>query len=856
MADPEQQLLAELSFFTDAKTPQPELPAPSDLDNDSDASLGERKMDHMLVSKDDQRTASELKFLGLGKVGSKTAYKETTHEILSDSSSNSSPAATTGQSADRSPKRKTSDILIVAERPKRPFHGRGKEHSIPNPVASKPAAGQLNRPTKNPLTSKKSQTFTRNAISDKFAFQDDTAQGAVSTEPHNSTRTRKQTKPTGPNKGPIERNGVEQGRRKLERNVKEQVRRKPGLVDEGAKRKRGRPRKTETATVAVRKPKAEKASTKEVEDSMNPSYRRSARHRGSEPIEKSIEDEVAMSKVATVDNGETSRSAALRIEALERTNEQQGLFVEDAESEDVASIKSRGSAQISRSASRLQPDHVDLMSSSPQRPRIGVSCNVTDTSKKQRASPSDYVARPRRRRNEQERLSQGRMPALSPKALSKNVQGSQGGGSEGDFENGDGNARLTGEEAEQSEENRSDPEYHAEPPEEVPPLNENTAEEIGGSSEDDASSEEEDIPDADEDGDQGEVIELFDGERLWQNVLEGARTVGASTVKGKESLRRPKLVTDTIKGFVELVKDMKMLYEGIGSENLAKPDLEADEQRLAAVTEDVGDFVDELSEARTSEHERSLLIQDIYAHAIPAMVFMLKAALSCRSRRYSRPEDNERLDEVIRIQATIIQLCEKARRWKAIPVTKRPIKRAVANNILPPMRDLKERYFGREAVRRHTRTSREAQQRASEEAHMKRQERLEQEKREVQKQIQDNLRQFQLAQRPRTTRKQARQNTNHRIVRERQRPGTIDLELGDTGSLDLRTHQDRQAEERPRAVDQQPLQSVYPVRPHQRSHATTGDHWTKEQNTALVEQLQNPATRSLPGKFILDLLVR
>ena len=225
--------------------------------------------------------------------------------------------------------------------------------------------------------------------------------------------------------------------------------------------------------------------------------------------------------------------------------------------------------------------------------------------------------------------------------------------------------------------------------------------------------------------------------------------------------------------------------------------------------------------------------------------------MQCRSRHYSQPEDIVNLEEVIEIQAAVIDMCEKARQWKAKPLTQRPIMRAVANKILPSLRHLKERCFDLELERRQTCILRKEQQRAIEKAHIMWQERQERETREIKQHIQDNLREFQLAPRPRKTTRQARQNASPRVVRERQILGSLDLGFGNSDNVDSWTPQDRQMEGRPRGVGLQSQQTVYPVGPHQRRGATTIDPWTKDQNMALVEQLQNPASRYLPGKSTL-----
>ena len=218
------------------------------------------------------------------------------------------------------------------------------------------------------------------------------------------------------------------------------------------------------------------------------------------------------------------------------------------------------------------------------------------------------------------------------------------------------------------------------------------------------------------------------------------------------------------------------------------------------------EFVDNLSEDKASVNKRaeSLLVQDIYTHAIPAMVFMLKAALFCRSVRYSDPEDVDSLAEIVQIQAKIVRLCENARRWKAEPLTKRPIKNSVAGKILPAMRDLKLNFFGRELEQRREKAQKRAENRKLEES--------------------------------------------HRALRQRLLQAKLDFIQRKKNNLSSWSEKYRQLEVRQNVVNRHFQQVNRPFKFHQRSHHTTADQWTAEQNEALVEELLSERTRHLPGK--------
>ena len=302
-----------------------------------------------------------------------------------------------------------------------------------------------------------------------------------------------------------------------------------------------------------------------------------------------------------------------------------------------------------------------------------------------------------------------------------------------------------------------------------------------------------------------EDFELFGGIKPWRKIIMGLkRILGVST-------RRPKIRTKTALDSITLTQELASLYREVGSWSERDPNHETVKDRLRTLRRELNNAIGEISESKAPMHElqNSYLVQDIYDSVIPSMVFMLHAALICRSRHYSEPDDIECLEEVIEIQVHIIRLCEKARRWKAKPISEEPIIGAVTKTVLPSMRILEHECFSRELARRTD----AARQRAWPAKFAESQRRF-QEHRELEKQ------------------------RNRRELLERRRM----------------MHEP--FEERPRARDSRPQQTSHVneiSRAHRRSHSTTSDQWTREQNEDLVQGLLSQESRDLPGQSALVL---
>ena len=333
-----------------------------------------------------------------------------------------------------------------------------------------------------------------------------------------------------------------------------------------------------------------------------------------------------------------------------------------------------------------------------------------------------------------------------------------------------------------------------------------------GVSENDAQLPHDNVSDESDESNEEADFELFGGFKDWESVIERVKEVGVSRRKGVVvSREKPEIKTKTVQDLVTLMQKLASRYREVRFGSERDSNHETAEVELRDLREELYQAIDEISESNASE-DKSYLIQDIDAHLIPSMVFMLRIALKSRSKLFSKPDDTEFLEEIAGIQDKVIHLCEKARRWKARPKAKDPIMGAVARDVLPSMRTLKA-YFDRELAGRIDL----AWQRKSQAEHVASYERA-CEQRKMQKE------------------------RHHQRVLENRRMMYEQIEQ-------------RQIEKRQRARNSRFQTSHVDdiSRVHRRSHPITSDQWTREQNEDLVKRLISEESRDLPGKSPLFL---
>ncbi len=190
----------------------------------------------------------------------------------------------------------------------------------------------------------------------------------------------------------------------------------------------------------------------------------------------------------------------------------------------------------------------------------------------------------------------------------------------------------------------------------------------------------------------GLEIELFGEDDSWATVLDGARRVGMSEVKGILVKEKPKLETKSIENIITLVKEVKGMYKNLSQ--YQENDHDGRDGLHQQLIEGLGKITREIEQVSETKagNKKAEVIQDIYAHAIPHLVRLLEVALQCRTKEYAKSYDTDALQEVIALQDDILKICHKAREWKTKPLTSRPIIRPTSHKIFPYLRDVKRAF--------------------------------------------------------------------------------------------------------------------------------------------------------------------
>lgn len=160
------------------------------------------------------------------------------------------------------------------------------------------------------------------------------------------------------------------------------------------------------------------------------------------------------------------------------------------------------------------------------------------------------------------------------------------------------------------------------------------------------------------------ALEVLVQDNAWAEINKARRAIGVSTTKGGKVKNIPKLHTEQGKELVTIIKTATQLY-------LSADQDDSNVQSQQAFKE-LDRHIKNLSEESCADEE-SEVVQDLYAHAIPKLVRLLKTVLRARSTHLKPRSDTSTLKEVIGLQDTLIRLCDKAREWKAKPKTPSPI---------------------------------------------------------------------------------------------------------------------------------------------------------------------------------------
>jgi hypothetical protein len=189
-------------------------------------------------------------------------------------------------------------------------------------------------------------------------------------------------------------------------------------------------------------------------------------------------------------------------------------------------------------------------------------------------------------------------------------------------------------------------------------------------------------------------IELYGQEPAWDEVLKGAEQIGVSTTGGSQTKILPRLENPVIRYIVRSTRSATRLLKRLLEElDMEEEDAGVLEARLETALADIGEKVKALDETAAGT-KRSETAKDIYAHAIPSLVFLLRSALQYRTMDYAQPSDLEFLKSMISIQDTILLLCEKAFAWNAKAYHETPIVCPTRQIIRPCLRTVREAFQG------------------------------------------------------------------------------------------------------------------------------------------------------------------
>lgn len=262
---------------------------------------------------------------------------------------------------------------------------------------------------------------------------------------------------------------------------------------------------------------------------------------------------------------------------------------------------------------------------------------------------------------------------------------------------------------------------------------------------------------------------------------------------------------------ITLVKKVKGIYRDLQQYQETDHDGGDDlHEQLIEGLDNIGREIKRVSEKKAG-NQKAEIIQDIYAHAIPHLVKLLEVALQCRTKDYSKSHDTDALQEIIALQDDILELCHKARKWEAKPLTTRPIIRPTSHKILPYLRDVRTA-FQTELEEREEGRNREVELKKQKKATLKRRKEYDEEKRRREEESQRRREEIW-----REIVEQLDQNEGTSADRGRSN------QLSEDSSI-LGTPRFRQS--------------------------FTFNHWTQEQDLELLRRLQWKALRRLPGLYL------
>ncbi|KAI9673030.1 MAG: hypothetical protein M1817_003194 [Caeruleum heppii] len=206
---------------------------------------------------------------------------------------------------------------------------------------------------------------------------------------------------------------------------------------------------------------------------------------------------------------------------------------------------------------------------------------------------------------------------------------------------------------------------------------------------------------------------LLHQEEKFLSIFSQLKKIGVQTRNGERIRHQVSLKTEQITRFVQVVAEASALFKGLRGDDDGenREETGSSSDRMGALLSDIERDIRSCNESSVEEGTRREMKQDIYAHGIPSLVRLLKAAL-----RYHQSTDDFSVGspaflQVLDIMDLALALGEKVYRWKVRLGPSIPVIKAVRNGILVPLREIRaifndalETYLKKQRLRENRQT--------------------------------------------------------------------------------------------------------------------------------------------------------
>ena len=227
--------------------------------------------------------------------------------------------------------------------------------------------------------------------------------------------------------------------------------------------------------------------------------------------------------------------------------------------------------------------------------------------------------------------------------------------------------------------------------------------------------------------------EMFGMEGVWEKVIEAARSVKTEGEGSDPSTSTTHFQTRRFDAVISAIGKAQRYFatlsanhesdrpgniDGDGDNDDGEDDWTMSQDQLEKLFDRIEECIKNLRQDSSSTKNRKRL-RCIYGHVIPELVFLLESALSVRTPVYSVCDDETALEEVIRIQAMLVSICSKTRKWNDQPTNSNPpVIKPTRFVILPGSRKILAAF--EEELQKRKRKRKQAQREAAKREKMRR----------------------------------------------------------------------------------------------------------------------------------------